>query len=89
MIHCCFQKNHSKQIGVDLKMMRHGKVCSRKDCNGFIPFSNLKRNKIRTVLVLAKAEFDNLILCQITSKPYTRKSAIKIESTDFIKETYP
>jgi mRNA interferase MazF len=53
------------------------------------PFSNLKRKKIRPALVLAKAEFDNLILCQITSKPYTSKSAIRIESTDFIEGKLP
>ena len=53
------------------------------------PFSNLKGKKIRPALVLAKAEFDNLILCQITSKPYASKSAIRIESTDFINGELP
>jgi len=47
------------------------------------PFSNLKGKKIRPALILANVEFDNLILCQITSKPYSSKTAIQIESTDF------
>ncbi|MBI4078898.1 MAG: type II toxin-antitoxin system PemK/MazF family toxin [Candidatus Levybacteria bacterium] len=53
------------------------------------PFSNLKGQKIRPALVLAKGEFDNLILCQITSKPYSSKSAIRIESADFSKGSLP
>jgi mRNA interferase MazF len=53
------------------------------------PFSNLKGKKIRPALVLARAEFDDLILCQITSKPYASKSAIRIESTDFIEGKLP
>jgi len=47
------------------------------------PFSDLKGQKIRPALVLARVEFDNLILCQITSKPYTSRVAIKIEAPDF------
>lgn len=47
------------------------------------PFSNLKGQKIRPALVLANVEFNNLILCQITSKPYTSKISILLKSTDF------
>jgi mRNA-degrading endonuclease toxin of MazEF toxin-antitoxin module len=47
------------------------------------PFSNLKGQKIRPALVLAHVEFDNLILCQITSKPYSSKTALRIEASDF------
>ncbi len=53
------------------------------------PFSNLKGQKIRPALVLAKGEFDNLILCQITSKPYSSKTAIRIKSSDFTKGSLP
>jgi mRNA interferase MazF len=53
------------------------------------PFSNLKGQKIRPALVLAQVEFDNLILCQITSKPYSSKSALRIESTDFKQGSLP
>ena len=47
------------------------------------PFSNLKGQKIRPTLVLANVEFNNLILCQITSKPYTSKISICLKPTDF------
>ncbi|PIZ45207.1 growth inhibitor PemK [candidate division WWE3 bacterium CG_4_9_14_3_um_filter_41_6] len=40
-------------------------------------------------MVLACVEFDNLILCQITSKPYSSKSAIRLESSDFSKGRLP
>ena len=53
------------------------------------PFSNLKGQKVRPALVLARVEFDNLILCQITSKPYTSKIAISLKSTDFAKGSLP
>ncbi len=53
------------------------------------PFSNLKGQKIRPALVLANVEFDNLILCQITSKPYTSKIAISIRPEDFDKGSLP
>lgn len=47
------------------------------------PFSNLKGQKVRPALVLANVEFENLILCQITSRPYTSKTAICLKSKDF------
>ncbi len=53
------------------------------------PFSNLKGQKVRPALVLANVEFDNLILCQITSKPYISKIAISIKSTNFRKGGLP
>lgn len=53
------------------------------------PFSNLKGQKVRPALVLANVEFNNLILCQITSKPYTSKTAICIKNKDFIKGNLP
>lgn len=53
------------------------------------PFSDLKGQKVRPALVLANVEFDNLILCQITSKPYTSKIAICIKSKDFAEGSLP
>ena len=53
------------------------------------PFSNLKGQKIRPALVLANVEFGNLILCQITSKPYTSKTAICIKSENFTQGNLP
>ena len=53
------------------------------------PFSNLGGQKLRPALVLAKAEFNNLILCQITSKPYSSKIAIKLSAPDFTEGNLP
>ncbi len=53
------------------------------------PFSNLKGKKVRPALVLAQVEFDNLILCQITSRPYSSKTAIRIDQPDFAKGGLP
>lgn len=53
------------------------------------PFSNLRGQKIKQALVLAKAELGDLILCQITSKPYSSKRAIRIKSEDFKKGSLP
>ncbi len=53
------------------------------------PFSDLKGAKLRPALVLARVEFDNLVLCQITSKPYASKRAIQILSSDFSQGSLP
>lgn len=53
------------------------------------PFSNLQGQKIRPALILAKAKFGDFILCQITSKPYKSKIAIRIELSDFAKGKLP
>lgn len=53
------------------------------------PFSNLQGQKVRPALVLAKTELADLILCQITSKPYKSKIAIRIELNDFAKGKLP
>ena len=53
------------------------------------PFSDLSSNKVRPALILARVEFNNYILCQITSKPYTSKAAIKLTDSDFINGKLP
>src|SRR3989344_7343277 len=53
------------------------------------PFSNLKGKKVRPALVLAKVEFDNVILCQITSKPYSSKTSISVKKQDFASGGLP
>lgn len=53
------------------------------------PFSNLKGQKVRPALVLATVEFNNLILCQITSRSYSSKTAIRIETADFKSGNLP
>jgi mRNA interferase MazF len=47
------------------------------------PYSDLSNVKLRPALVIGKAEFNNLILCQITSKQGASKIAIKLVDGDF------
>jgi len=49
----------------------------------FFPFSDYKNGKLRPSVVLAKVEFGDVILCQITSKSYTGQSAIELTKSDF------
>lgn len=53
------------------------------------PFSDLSGRKRRPALVVAAAEFNNVILCQITSKAYTSRIAINLISDDFITNSLP
>ncbi len=47
------------------------------------PFSNLSNTKLRPALVLAYAQKEDWILCQITSKRYSDNQAIEITDTDY------
>jgi mRNA interferase MazF len=53
------------------------------------PYSDFTNSKKRPALVMGKAEFDNLILCQITSKPYSSKRAIVIGGGDITGDSLP
>jgi len=53
------------------------------------PFSDLSGQKMRPALVVAEVEFGDLILCQITSKPYSSKTAFPIQNSDFQKGNLP
>ncbi len=53
------------------------------------PFSNLKGQKVRPALVLADSEFEDYILCQITSKAYSSKKAIPLGITEFSEGSLP
>jgi mRNA interferase MazF len=47
------------------------------------PFSDLSQAKLRPAVVLASAEKDDWILCQITSNPYADNRAIKLTEEAF------
>jgi len=47
------------------------------------PFSDLSSSKLRPVLVLASADREDWILCQVTSNPYADLIAIQITDSDF------
>lgn len=47
------------------------------------PFSDLYSSKHRPCLVLGIADFNDVLLCQITSKSYGSKKAIRLAKNDF------
>ena len=47
------------------------------------PFSDLSQAKLRPAVVLADANRDDWILCQVTSNPYSDPQAIKVADSDF------
>ena len=49
------------------------------------PYADFSKFKKRPALVVGYFEFDNLILCQITSKAQTSKIAIPLSDADFRK----
>jgi mRNA interferase MazF len=51
------------------------------------PYADFSKFKKRPALVVGRAEFDNLILCQITSRAETSKRAMVLNDTDFAKGT--
>lgn len=53
------------------------------------PFSNLKNQKIRPALVVANTEFNDLIVCQISSRQHSAISSVSITMQDFAKGSLP
>ena len=53
------------------------------------PFSDLAFQKRRPALIVAIADFDDIILCQITSKPYSSSMPIELLSTNFTNGSLP
>lgn len=47
------------------------------------PFSDLSQSKIRPALVLARASYEDWILCQITSRPYSDSNAVELKESRF------
>ena len=47
------------------------------------PFSDLSSNKLRPCLVIGLADFNDALLCQITSKDYGSRNAVKLLKSDF------
>jgi mRNA interferase MazF len=43
------------------------------------PFSDLSRSKLRPAVVAGLAEFGDVILCQITSRPYASRNTIELD----------
>ena len=49
------------------------------------PFSDLSASKLRPALVLASADNDDWILCQLTSNPYADARAVHLDDADFAR----
>lgn len=49
------------------------------------PFSDLTSNKLRPCLVIGIAEFNDVALCQITSKQYQSRRALSLLQSDFVQ----
>lgn len=47
------------------------------------PFSDLSASKLRPAVVLADADRDDWILCQVTSNAYSDNHAVEISESDF------
>jgi len=47
------------------------------------PFSDLTSKKMRPCFVIGIAEFDDIVVCQITSQPYSSNRAITLKPSDF------
>ncbi len=53
------------------------------------PFSDLTTQKLRPAIVVAIVDFEDIILCQITSKTYSSSNPIKLTSADFVEGSLP
>ena len=53
------------------------------------PFSDLSSRKYRPAVIVSIVDFSDLVLCQITSKPYASSMAIKLAKSDFSKGGLP
>lgn len=51
------------------------------------PFSDLTSKKMRPCFVIGIAEFDDVVLCQITSRRYESKRAVHLDPVDFERGT--
>lgn len=47
------------------------------------PFSDLSQSKLRPAIVLAAADRDDWVLCQVTSKAYGDRGALELSDVDF------
>ncbi len=57
-----------------------GKFAVGQVVSSAFPFSDLKSHKYRPAVIVAVVDFDDAILCQITSKPYSSSSPIPLAS---------
>jgi mRNA interferase MazF len=66
-----------------------GKLVVGQIITSSFPFSDLSSTKLRPAIVAAIVDFENVILCQITSRPYSSTKPIKLTANDFTKGKLP
>lgn len=66
-----------------------GKFAVGQVVTSSFPFSDLSSQKKRPALVVAVAEFHDIILCQITSKPYSSLLSIQLLGGHFVDGGLP
>jgi mRNA interferase MazF len=62
-----------------------GKLVVGQIITSSFPFSDLSSTKLRPAIVAAIVDFENVILCQITSRPYSSTKPIKLTAKDFTR----
>ncbi len=60
-----------------------GKFVVGQVISSTFPFSDLTAKKRRPAVVLAIVDFEDIILCQVTSKSYSSSRAISLRADDF------
>lgn len=53
------------------------------------PYSDLSRAKKRPALIVADADYRDVVLCQITSRPYTGTATLALDAKHFIGRALP
>jgi len=66
-----------------------GKFAVGQIVSSTFPFSDLTTQKYRPALIVAIVDFDDVILCQITSKPYSSSEPVALAASDFTHGSLP
>jgi mRNA interferase MazF len=66
-----------------------GKFAVGQAVSSAFPFSDLSTRKLRPAIIVAVGDFDDIILCQITSKAYSSSKPIKLTTSDFMEGKLP
>lgn len=60
-----------------------GKFAVGQVVSCIFPFSDLSSQKVRPAVIVAVVDFDDIILCQITSRVYTSSHPVQLQAADF------
>ncbi len=66
-----------------------GKFAVGQVVSSVFPFSDLTSKKLRPAIIVAIGDFDDIIMCQITSKIYSSSKPIHIVTSDFAEGNLP